>query len=204
MAKVSVSVPKKVTRKKTATKKAAKKTAKKASKKVAKKTTRKRAAKSEVVAPKAVTARMPVGSSFAQGKGLKVGKYAMNGLPWVLAAGFASLLFFKTRESAGAQAPLAPLPGLEPVPPSPSPAPAPKPSAPDLSAQERVDVDFRRAKVAEIPRDILQKAKQHTKEPIGAIIFATSSVNGKEYAFVLEQHSNLPKGDGGVSVFIHR
>jgi hypothetical protein len=211
MAKVTVQVAKKVTRKKAVTKKApakkaAKKTAKKASKKTSKKDSIVVSKKSRAVSSAQIArVHQSIASARSAVSGARTGaKYALNGLPWVLAVGLGSLLFAKSRESAGAQTPIAPIPGLEPVSPSPAPAPAPKPSAPDLSAQERLDLDFRRAKTTEIPRDILQKAKRHINEPIGAIIFETSTVNGKEYAFVLEQHSNLKLGDGGVSVFIHR
>ena len=207
MAKVTVQVAKKVTRKKAVTKKAPAKKAVKRAKKTTKRvskgdTTRKISSPSKRTA----RAKKTLSNSPTSAGRVAIGghaKYALNGLPWVLAVGLGSLLFAKSRESAGAQAPIAPIPGLEPVSPAPAPAPAPKP-APDLSAQERVDLDFRRAKTSEIPRDILQKAKRHINEPIGAIIFETSTVNGKEYAFVLEQHSNLKLGDGGVSVFIHR
>lgn len=211
MAKVTVQVAKKVTHKKAVTKKAPAKKAVKRAKKTTKRVS-KDAATRKVSSPSKRTARAKktLSSSSTSAERVAIGgsgaKYALNGLPWVLAVGLGSLLFFKSREGAGAgaPAPVAPIPGLESAPtPTPAPAPAPKP-APDLSAQERVDLDFRRAKTSEIPRDILQKAKRHINEPIGAIIFETSTVNGKEYAFVLEQHSNLKLGDGGVSVFIHR
>lgn len=192
MAKVTVSVPKKVTRKKAVAKKASKKVAKKAAKKVAKKV--------QLARYKNTVSDMR--AAMGSKRGSPVSKYALTGLPWVLAVTLGSLLFFKSRQSSGAQAPIAPLPGLEPAPSRPTePAPIVEP---EPSPQDRLDLEFRRAKAAEIPRDILLKAKQFTSQPIGAIFFAKSSMNGKEYAFVLEQHTNLPKGDGGVSMFIHR
>ena len=131
-------------------------------------------------------------------------KIALTGLPWVIAVALGSVMLLRTKDSEGEPVgapPLAPSPLPTPQPPVTPVTPEPKP---DMSKADRLAIEFRRAKTAEIPRDILQKAKNYTSEPMGAIHFVTSTVNGKEYAFVLEQHSNLPKGDAGVSVFIER
>lgn len=184
---------------------AQKKTTRKA-KKVApkKKATRKAAPKTR--APRAAKAPPAVREMHSViAKGSSVGKVAFGGLGWLLTAVSVAVMIFKgnNADAATGQQPVAGAPPLNPNPPI-GPGPLPDTTKPKQTDQQRLDLEFRRAKTAEIPRDILGGAKLHTKEPIGVIIFETSSINGKEYAYVLEQHANLPKGDGGVSVYIHR
>lgn len=189
------------TRKKTPAKKSATKSTSTRKKAPSKKSVRKPSApKGSRKSVSAATVNVrSVGLSRANGA-----KIALTGLPWVIAVALGSVMLLRTKDSEGEPVgapPLAPSPLPAPQPPVTPVTPAPKP---EQSKADRLAIEFRRAKTAEIPRDILQKAKNYTSEPMGAIHFVTSTVNGKEYAFVLEQHSNLPKGDAGVSVFVER
>ncbi len=80
-----------------------------------------------------------------------------------------------------------------------SAAPAP-PSMPGLTPQQDLVVNYRRVTRSEVPADIIARAPTFLAYPMGSITFETSS-DGRQWAFVVEEHSNAPKG---VSVFAHR
>jgi len=140
------------------------------------------------------------------------GTLAFGGLGWLLAGG--ALLWALTRKATDApSATLPPAPVTPPAPKPQEPAPVtPKPPVadPNASDREKLAIEYRRAKTAEIPRDVLVRAPSFLKFDMGTVHFFQAQ-DGREFAAVLEEHfhsaeSGLkPVGKHkGVSMFIKR
>jgi hypothetical protein len=138
------------------------------------------------------------------------GTLAFGGLGWLLAGG--ALLWALTRKAG--DAPSATLPPAPVTPPAPKPQepPVPKPPVadPNASDREKLAIEYRRAKLAEIPRDVLVRAPSFLKFDMGTVHFFPAQ-DGREFAAALEEHFHSPESGlkpvgkhKGVSMFIKR
>jgi hypothetical protein len=138
------------------------------------------------------------------------GTLAFGGLGWLLAGG--ALLWALTRKAG--DAPSATLPPVPVTPPAPKPQepPVPKPpiADPNASDREKLAIEYRRAKLAEIPRDVLVRAPSFLQFDMGTVHFFAAQ-DGREFAAALEEHFHSPESGlkpvgkhKGVSMFIKR
>ena len=158
--------------------------------------------------------RLPAPANRQSSGGITIsraaGGVAFGGLGWLLAGG--ALLWALTRKATDApSATLTPVPVTPPAPKPQEPI-VPKPPAadPNASDREKLAIEYRRAKTAEIPRDVLVRAPGFLKFDMGTVHFFPAQ-DGREFAAVLEEHFHSPESGlkpvgkhKGVSMFIKR
>lgn len=150
--------------------------------------------------------RLPTPANL-QSRSSSRGTLAFGGVGWALAG--AAVLWMVLRKSDAKAEPALPKPQPPEAPPV-TITPTPKPTLPVLTDAQKLAVEYRRAKSAELPRDVLARAPSFLTLPMGAISFFDSE-DGRQFAAVLEEHfhsveSGLkPVGKHkGVSMFIKR